>query len=336
MLKNARFTFEKYSGPDWPCENGRARAYTFVPDEIFEPVLTTLRLHAHDILKHSDILMIESLKAGRGRVWSWQETMTAVQSMWQELDKGYGQFMTDIIDNAAFRHKDAPTGRGDGRCFSDYVEIERDGSVNDPVCAMHESGHLAAFLKAPDQDNNEPAPNIKEIQAMFAQEQAYEWLTTHAFNAEEARSVRRHRLNYYTGLLSNIPLYLFKMERPATCQIGLADTFARWSVDIRMLPYLMRDQEFNNKGPQNLHLHPFAAMLASALFERFQGKEAEDRKRILSVLYEGGPETTLMDVLSAFDIETPEDVRVAAEQTCYNFKDELACNIQASPATFAL
>ena len=46
MHKNDRFTFNHYSEPHWRVPLGRACAYTYVPDEIFEPVLSTLQMVA--------------------------------------------------------------------------------------------------------------------------------------------------------------------------------------------------------------------------------------------------------------------------------------------------
>ena len=336
MHKNDRFTFNRYSEPHWRVPLGRARAYTYVPDEIFEPVLSTLQKHARDILKFGDVLMIETLKARPGRAWTWPETLAAMQAVWQDMDPRFGAFAQDMLDNAAFRRNDVHTGHGKGRCFYDFAEIDCEGNVNDPVCAVHESGHLMALMHGPDQYDTDPAPNIREIQAMFAQEHAYDWLQHHAQSDDEALSIKRHRMTYYTGILMNVPLYLYMLGRPDAPRASLSETFTKWAVDFRMAERLSYDQDGNRKGPQHLHTHPFAAMLAPALFERFQGKDSAQKQAILSVLYEGGAETTLTDILSAFDIETPEDVRIAAEQTCLNFKQQISSCLKSSHATRAI
>ena len=324
MHKNDRFTFNHYSDPHWHATNTRARAYTYVPDEIFEPVLSTLQKHAQDILKFGDVLMIESLKAGTGRTWTWNETLSAMQAIWQDLDPRFGGFAQEMLDNAALHYSEVPKGHGTGRCFDDFAEIDCEGNLNDPVCAVHESGHLMAATHGADPYDSVSAPNIREIQAMFVQEHAYDWLQRHAQNDDEVASIKRHRMTYYTGILMNVPLYMYMMDRPGSRKANLSETFAHWAVDCRLASHLSHDHDGNRKGPQHLHTHPFATMMAPALYQRFQDKDAEGKKRILAVMYEGGSNTTLTELLSAFDVETPDDVRVLAEETCRNFKEEIA------------
>lgn len=327
MFDDAFFTFEQCSNPHWPCLENRPRSYTFVPDEIFAPALSVLQKYAPHILSQGDWLHLQALKARHHEKWSWPETLSFLRTVWDGIDIRYGTCIGHAVDDAAFRYRDVDVGRGSGICNTDDVHIRSEKTINDPVCVAHESGHLMSFLMAPDQNDNDPADNVREIQSMFLQEHAYARLVADAVRESDAQAARLHRMSYYVENLSYIPLCLALMEQEKTGKKSLAEQFTKWAVDPALISHLERCSRNNGDKervtPQDMHKHSFAALLAPALYQRFQGMEPDVKQSTLAALYEHGAETVLVDVLAAFDIHTPDDVRVAAEETCRNFKAEI-------------
>lgn len=327
MDRRALYTFQKFSRETWVQPRTRGPGHDCVPDEIYAPLIDVLREQASCILPYTRLSAGVSLALGRNRTWEWQETLDLVQSVWDRVGGDYSDKMREAIDSASFRSSDVAYGTGSGQCFTDMVDIESDKSLNDPVCAAHESGHLmAGYLMAP-VDSEQPAANLLEIQGMFAQEIAYDLLAEQAADDHERLSVRTHRLSYYTGILSRIPLFLWSLDRDDDAPLSMQDLtaeFKRWSLDEDDISFISRNDNGRIVQSQDLHKHPFAALIVIPLYERYAAADETVRAEMMKSLYQGHCETTLVDVLHAFGAETLEDVRALGERTCARLRDELS------------
>lgn len=326
MDRRALYTFEKYSRETWDQPRTRGPGHHYVPDEIYTPLIDALRENASGILPYARLSAGVSLALGRGRTWEWQETLGLVQSVWDRVGGDYSDKMRDAIDGASFRNSEAAYGTGNGQCFTDMVEIESDQSLNDPVCAAHESGHLmAGYLMAP-VDSEPPAANILEIQGMFAQELAYDLLLKRAASTQEELSVRTHRLSYYTGVLSRIPLFLWALDRDddaATSINGLTGEFRRWALDENDISFVCNNDNGRIVRPQDMHKHPFAALIVVPLYERYAAADEAARADMMKALYQDRSEAALVDILHAFNVQTVDDVKALGQRTCQHLIREL-------------
>lgn len=326
MDRRAIYTFEKYSRETWEQPRTRGPGSDYVPDEIYAPLIDVLREQASNILPYARLTAGVSLALGRGRTWTWQETLDLTQAVWDHVGGDYSDKMRESIDGACFRFSETSYGTGSGQCFADLVEIQSDRSVNDPVCAAHESGHLMAGCLMAPVDSVPPAENIIEIQGMFAQEIAYGLLLERAASEQERLSVRTHRLSYYTGILSRIPLFLWALDRDddaATSMSGLAREFRRWSLDENDITFVCNSDNGRIVRPQDMHKHPFAALIVMPLYERYAAADETARADMMKALYQGGVDTTLFDVLHAFGAQRLDDVKALGRHTCQHLIREL-------------
>ncbi len=324
-----KLSFQKYSDPNWGY--WRSFAGCYVPDEIFEPVLDALKETASQTLKHAETINQANRRIVTEQKWGWPETLNFVADCWMDVDPAYSAKIKGAFDNDCLRIADVMPGRGGGRCPGDYIEFERDGTLNDPVYMAHETGHLMAILMALGKEDPHPQSNIAEIQAFFMQEKSYDHLIKQADTPEEGRAIRLHRLADYTSCLSCIPFCVWIMNQQKG-NIEETDTlrssFAAWAIeDERSLARCQQWLEDDNKPvafkAQMLHSHPFATLITADLYKRYLAAAPDTQKHMIKTLYEGGFETSLQDVLSAFGIQTQTDLREAATNTLSNFSKEI-------------
>lgn len=329
MFKDLSFTFQKYSDQGW----GRVGAFenNYVPDEIFAPVMAAIYSRAGDILKYSGVIDRAAHAASLRQQWSWPDVVGHTMRLWHELDPVRGDVFRKAEDDAAIRVTEAAPGKGGGMCFSDYIDFQRDFSLNDPVYLAHESGHLVAAMNGPDLDNNMLPWNMTEMPAFFMQERAYDDLRAHARDAEELRAVTLHRLRDYTSCLSRIPFSLWALAR--TRQEHLSDSLTQrlslWSInDPATVDLYQRwgqsDHEPMTHKAQMMHTHPFSALLMIEFYQRFKKAEPEAQKQMLGALYDRGAQASLLEVLTVFGVHNEAELKHAAEKSCAHIADEIA------------
>lgn len=329
MHKNDRFTFEKFSRADWKTRDVRARVCTYVPDEIFAPLLQELQARAGDILAHQASVQMAAYRYGQHTNWSWEQSLQFVRTVWDDLDPEYGAVAGYCIDQGYFQHKDVPYGESHGYMHPvSHVEVYTTGTIDDPVCAVHESGHLMAEQIACHRFRSEPAFNIAEIQGVFAQEHAYHLLAMRQESRQDALSAPLHRLQYHLGTLLTVPVYLWQLQREQAAR-PLAQVFADWAVP----PVLAQESLFEKKTMQDLHRHPFAVMVAPVLHRLYLDAEPAQRRIMREALYGQGPDAHLPGVMSAFNIHTADDVKAVGRLAAAWLANDIArCDIGARKA----
>lgn len=325
-----KFTFQKFSDPNW----GFFRSFdqSYVPDEIFTPVLDTLKSKSNSILKFCGDINRESRAATINQKRNWNTTLETVIDLWNTLDLRYGDRVKASLRSDTHKITDVTAGRGGGRCDKNTIAFERDGTLNDPVYMAHESGHLMSFLMASDQNDPISPPNIAEIQAFFMQEHAYDRLLVNTAETEEKHAIGLHRLADYTDCLSRIPFCLWLIDKKKGDDgkpISLQNAFAAWSVDDqnhidRYKEWLSMDDMPVDYKAQMLHSHPFSVLIAIELHDRFCQADEKARKGMLKAIYENGANTSLPKLLETFGIRTKDDLKQASINATNNLAQSIA------------
>jgi len=324
MLKNARFTFQKFSDPRW----GYLRTFgdTYVPDEIFEPAAVAVKNYAADILRYEDAINWASRAATINTSWGWPESVDFVAQLWDDIDLVRADVFKGAVARGCIRITDVPQGRGGGVCWPGFIEFNRDLTLNDPVYLAHESGHLVAGLLPSD-----PVMpwNMAEMPAFFMQERAYDILRAQAATDKAKHIVDLHRLSDYVGVLTRIPFCLWVMDqqRTDTYEETLRTCFRAWAIDSddtikRYEDWAEDDKPLAHKA-QMLHSHPLAALLMIEFYQRFKKAGNDTQAQMLSALYNKGGQTSLVDMLAVFDVHTKDDLKQAATCACDHLAREI-------------
>ena len=319
MQKNDKFTFQEFSRADWDTRDARARVCTYVPDEIFAPLLMTLQERADDTLAHQGMVQMNAHHFGRQTSWSWDRSLQFVSNVWHDINPEYGAVMDRCINMGYFRHVDVPYGQSRGYMHPvSHVEVFTTGTIDDPVCTVHESGHLMADQIAYNPFRSESPFNIAEIQGVFAQEHAYHLMNTRSDMQQDARVASLHRLQYHLGTLVTVPFYLAQLQ-DTPAKKSLAQMFGDWA-----LPQALAQQEFpQEKTMQDLHRHPFAVLVTPVLHRLYLDADAPKRRVMREVLYEQGADSHLPGLLAAFDIHTPADVAAVGQLSAAWLADDV-------------
>ncbi|HEY0901526.1 MAG TPA: hypothetical protein VGD95_05330 [Micavibrio sp.] len=328
MQKDDPFSFYDYSDPAWPQAEGLSLVQSFVPDEILAPVLTALQQRAGQILPHAPAAQFLAEAACPKTAWDWDRTLAFNRAVWADLQPRYGAAIDRLVAHDRFQHEDVAYGLGCGFTYRDSkVEILTTGTIDDPVCIVHESGHLLADV-GPDftpegAAGSKVVVNVAEVQAMFAQEHAYHLLQ----QQEDPHVVAAHRLHYYLGTLQTIPVFLWQMQKPGA-EEPLSHTFKKWS----MSGGGVTDALFTMAEPQGLHLHPFAALVAPVLYKLYQEAAPAQKHDMLAALYERGDDVNLPEVLSVFGVRSPSDVAAVGTLAAAHLAEDVRQNITGAPA----
>ena len=292
MLKNIRFTFQEFSDPDWGCLDTFER--TYVPDEIFAPVIATVEQFAPRILSYEAVINRAERDAVMNQKWAWPEVTAFVSTLWHGLDARRAACFDNAVESAQIKIADMDAGRGGGSCGPDFIDFRRDGTLNDPVCLAHESGHLTANLMRDDPDDGGLPWNMAEMPAFFMQERAYDILQASADTPGMRSAVNLHRLCEYTNLLARIPFCLWGLDQgKGQGDSNLRDRFHAWSVDDestigRFERWHDADGDSLSHKAQMLHAHPLSGLLMIEFYQRFKKAAPEMQEKMLSALYDQG------------------------------------------------
>ncbi len=320
MQKNDPFTFEKYSHADWETRDARARVCTYVPDEIFAPLLKGLQARAGDTLAHMGVVQMGARHFGRQTSWSWDQSLQFVSKVWHDIDPEYGAVMDRCIGQGYFRHEDVPYGQSRGYMHPvSHVEVYTTGTIDDPVCTVHESGHLMADQIACNPFRSEAPFNIAEIQGVFAQEHAYHLMNTQGDMRADAPVASLHRLQYHLGTLASVPFYLSQLQ-PEPEKKSLAQMFGDWALPKE----LAQESLLQEKTMQDLHRHPFAVLVTPVLHRLYLDADAPQQRVMRQALYEQGADAHLPGLLAAFNIHTPADVAAVGQLSTAWLADDIA------------
>ncbi len=319
MQKNDHFTFEEFSRADWETRDARARVCTYVPDEIFAPLLSGLQARAHDILAHQGVVQMTAQHFGRQTSWSWDQSLQFVSKVWHDIDPEYGVVMDKCIGMGYFRHEDVPYGGSRGYMHPvSHVEVFTTGTIDDPVCTVHESGHLMADQIAYNPFRSASPFNIAEIQGVFAQEHAYHLMGTRDDMRQDAHVSALHRLQYHLGTLMTVPFYLSQLQT-APQKKTLAQMFDDWALP----KALAQAAPLPEKTTQDLHRHPFAVLVTPVLHRLYVDADAGQRRTMREALYEQGADVHLPGLLSAFNIHTSADMAAVGQLSAAFLADDI-------------
>ncbi len=329
MQKNDPFTFQEFSRADWETRDPRARVCTYVPDEIFAPLLSALQGRAKDILAHQVPVQMMAHHFGQRTSWSWNQSLQFVRAVWHDLDPEYGAVMDRCIDQGYFRHEDVPYGQSRGYMHPvSHVEVFTTGTIDDPVCTVHESGHLMADQIAYNPFRSESPFNIVEIQGMFAQEHGYHLMSARDDLRQDASVASLHRLQYHLGTLLTVPVYLWQLQS-APQKRSLAQVFGDWA----MPAALAQEALLQKQTMQDLHRHPFAVLVTPVLHRLYQDAAAPQQRIMRAALYEQGADAHLPGLLAAFDIHTSAVLTAVGHLAATWLADDIArCGIGINAA----
>lgn len=327
MRKTDPFSYDLYGAPVDAAGSAAPEVIgNYIPDEIFTPFLETLQARAPDLMPHIAGLQTSAAQAALQTKWDWARTCAFTQAVWEDLNPRYGAAMGRHLEAGVFVHQ--PAGPGLSRGFmhpAPQVEIFTTGTIEDPICAVHESGHLMAAYGPDEVEADRQVMNVAEIQSMFAQEHSYHCLKQH----EAARTVEAQRLQYYLGTLQTVPVYLWQLEKntqPAAAQQQiLGQAFRRWAMN----PALASSGLMKEQPAQALHLHPFAALVTPVLYRLYQAAAPRQQAEMLSVLYEQRGQENLPDLLSAFGVRSRSDVQAVATLAVAHLAEEVRTHLSA-------
>lgn len=272
--------FRKYSLPAWQgkCDP----ALTLAPDVVLGPFINGLR--SVPLQVNFAALVPKAKEAVGHEYWPWHHSLYFVRDLWRGFGTNYGllfdKAMRDYPAEVVSAH-DAPYMKSGGRCLNSGIEFCSDETLSDPVYLARESAHLMAMV------HGGANLNVRDIQASFMQEAAYQALARE--ETPRGMAARQHRLWEYTALRTHI-------EDACTILKGGA---ARNVEEDRAAFYL--------------HRHPFAGLLAISMYEDFKDMPDSRKNNLMTLLYRSSDALALYDVVGAFDIRFEQaGIRAAA------------------------